>query len=144
MIAPRMTPELGERSHTTRRFRAFGAVLATALMATACAGSVLDTTPTENPIPTSTPEVTIAEIVTPTTPPPAAPRVYVVAEGDTLSGIADRFGTTTADIIELNDDMASPDNLSIGDELLVPAPETDADPVTPETSAPPETTTNTP
>ena len=52
--------------------------------------------------------------------------------------IADRFGTTAADIIELND-MTDPDNLSIGDELLVPAPEDDSDLYTPDTSAPPTT-----
>ena len=138
MIAPRMTPGHGERRPTTRRWAALGVALAVGLLLSACAGSVLDT-PTENPIPTTTPEVTIAEVVTPTTLPPTAPRVYVVASGDTLSGIAERFGTTAADIIELND-MADPDNLSIGDELLVPAPENDSEVFAPEDTLPPETT----
>ena len=139
MIAPRMTPELAERSRTRRPPRAvFVAALAAALVSAACAGSVLDSNPSENPLPTTTPEVTIAPVVTPTTLPPAAPRVYIVESGDTLSGIADRFGTTAADIIELNE-MTDPDNLSIGDELLVPAPEDDSDLYTPDTSAPPTT-----
>ncbi|MFA9563271.1 MAG: LysM peptidoglycan-binding domain-containing protein [Acidimicrobiales bacterium] len=112
-------------------------VLCAGLLLSACAGSVLDTTPSENPIPTTTPEVTIAEVVTPTTLSPAAPRVYVVAAGDTLSGIAERFGTTSADIIELNE-MADPDNLSIGDELLVPAPKNDSELFAPEDTLPPE------
>ena len=137
MIAPRMTPGHGERPRTTRRPFALGVVLCAGLLLSACAGSVLDTTPSENPIPTTTPEVTIAEVVTPTTLSPAAPRVYVVAAGDTLSGIAERFGTTSADIIELNE-MADPDNLSIGDELLVPAPKNDSELFAPEDTLPPE------
>lgn len=141
MIAPRMTPRHGERRPTTPRPAALTLVLAAGLLASGCAGSVLDT-PSENPIPTTTPEVTIAEIVTPTTLPPAAPRVYVVASGDTLSGIADRFGTTTADIIELND-LADPDSLAIGDELLVPAPENDSEVSQPEDTLAPETTADT-
>jgi LysM repeat protein len=137
-----MTPGHGERPRATRQPGALGVVLGAGLLLSACAGSVLDTTPSENPIPTTTPEVTIAEVVTPTTLPPAAPRVYVVAAGDTLSGIAERFGTTAAAIIELND-MDDPDNLSIGDELLVPAPEDDPELFAPETSAPSETTADT-
>ena len=138
MIAPRMTPRHGERRPTTRRSAALGLALAVGLLLSSCAGSVLDT-PTENPIPTSTPEVTIAEIVTPTTLPPTAPRVYIVASGDTLSGIAERFGTTSAEIIELND-LADPDSLAIGDELLVPAPENDSEVFQPEDTLPPGTT----
>jgi LysM repeat protein len=133
-----MTPRHGERRATTRRSTALGLALAVGLLLSACAGSVLDT-PTENPIPTSTPEVTIAEIVTPTTLPLTAPRVYIVASGDTLSGIAERFGTTSAEIIELND-LADPDSLAIGDELLVPAPESDSEVFQPEDTLPPGTT----
>ena len=135
MIAPRMTPRHGERVTTDRRPVALGLALSVGLLLTGCAGSVLDT-PTENPIPTTTPEVTIAEIVTPTTVPPTAPRVYIVEAGDTLSGIADRFGTTSADIIELND-LADPDSLAIGDELLVPAPENDSEVFQAEDTLPP-------
>ena len=135
MIAPRFTDE---HARTAPRPAALALVLSVGLLLSGCAGSVLDT-PSENPIPTTTPEVTIAPVVTPTTVPPAAPRVYIVASGDTLSGIADRFGTTAADIIELND-MADPDSLAIGDELLVPAPENDSEVFQPEDTLPPETT----
>ncbi len=138
MIAPRMTPRHGERTPTARRSPALGLALAFGLVLAGCAGSVLDT-PTETPIPTTTPEVTIDQIVTPTSQPPAAPRVYIVASGDTLSGIAEQFGTTAADIIALND-LADPDNLSIGDELLVPAPENDSEVFQPEDTLPPATT----
>lgn len=51
------------------------------------------------------------------TPTPAY-LVYVVQAGDTLSGIARRFGTTVEAIMELN--SLTSDLLSIGQELLIP------------------------
>jgi LysM repeat protein len=119
-----------------RRSLALGLILTVGLFLSGCAGSVLDTDPGGNPLPTTTPEVTIAQVVTPTTLPVAAPRIYIVASGDTLSGIAERFGTTAADIIELNS-MSDPDNLTIGDEFLVPAPETDSEVFQTEDTVPP-------
>jgi nucleoid-associated protein YgaU len=46
---------------------------------------------------------------------------YVVEPGDTLSSIATTFGTSAAELLELND-LDSPDRLSIGQELEVVAP----------------------
>lgn len=45
--------------------------------------------------------------------------VYEVAGGDTLSGIAARFGLTTAALVQAND-LASADFLSIGQSLILP------------------------
>jgi len=45
--------------------------------------------------------------------------VYEVAGGDTLSGIAARYGLTTAGLVQAND-LASADSLSIGQSLILP------------------------
>lgn len=64
-------------------------------------------------------------IVTPTpgTPPVAvtqAPdRRYVVAEGDTLSGIAARFGVTE-EALQTANGVDDPNRLVVGQELIVP------------------------
>lgn len=52
--------------------------------------------------------------------PTAGQQIHVVISGDTLGGIANRYNTTMAAIIDLNG-LANPDALSIGDELLIPA-----------------------
>lgn len=53
-------------------------------------------------------------------PPKGAPRQYTVKPGDTLGTIASDFGTTIAAIAETNS-IADPDNLKVGDVLLIPA-----------------------
>ena len=64
-------------------------------------------------------------IVTPTpgTPPVAdtqtPARRYVVAEGDTLSGIAARFGVTE-EALQTANGVADPNRLVAGQELIVP------------------------
>ncbi len=45
---------------------------------------------------------------------------YVVQDGDTLMGIAQRFGTTVDELVRLNN-LANPDSLAVGQELVVPA-----------------------
>ncbi len=74
-----------------------------------------DETPEATP---GTPEgsPTTAETVeaTPTT----GPRVHIVQSGDTLSGIADQYDTTVAELERLNPGIDS--NLNIGDEVIVP------------------------
>jgi len=45
--------------------------------------------------------------------------VHVVASGDTLSTIAQRYGVTIANIIEANS-LTNPNRLSIGQELVIP------------------------
>ncbi len=48
-----------------------------------------------------------------------AGRVHVVRIGDTLFGIAQRYGTTVAAIVEANG-IADPDRLEVGDTLVIP------------------------
>lgn len=67
--------------------------------------------------------------LTPTPAPPQPPtftpsptpetKVYVVAPGDTLSGIAETFGVSTQELMTLNG-LSSGDILSVGQELRVP------------------------
>jgi LysM repeat protein len=48
--------------------------------------------------------------------------LYVVEEGDTLSSIAARFGVTEDALIQLNG-LADPDDIEVGQILLVPPAE---------------------
>ncbi len=83
-------------------------------------------TPTNTQIPTETPTVTLTPSVT-ATPTPGAPFTYKVQEGDTLVGIIEAQGL--ADnlnalqlIIFLNPNV-DPNNLQVGNELLLPNPD---------------------
>jgi LysM repeat protein len=63
-------------------------------------------------------------VVTATPGPPPAPapgqqELYVVREGDTISGIAARFGVSEESILELNP-LSDRDALFVGQELIIP------------------------
>jgi LysM repeat protein len=74
-------------------------------------------TPTrETPLP-PLPTVTTTIAVTTT----LAPVFYVVAPGDNLAGIAERFGITVADLITANA-IADPNRIEVGQQLVVPPP----------------------
>ena len=76
-------------------------------------------TPIATPAPTPVPETPA-----PTPPPPASPagtQSYVVQEGDTLSAIANRFGTTVAAIQAANR-LGENDVINIGQVLVIPEP----------------------
>jgi LysM repeat protein len=45
---------------------------------------------------------------------------YVVQPGDTLSGIADRFGITVGQLLAANPQLANPDAIRAGDVLVIP------------------------
>ncbi|MBK8021487.1 MAG: LysM peptidoglycan-binding domain-containing protein [Chloroflexi bacterium] len=52
---------------------------------------------------------------------PEGAQLYTVQSGDVLGSIASRFGVTVRAIVEANE-MDNPDSLSIGQELIIPAP----------------------
>ena len=56
----------------------------------------------------------------PTAPPAPTPEVYTVAEGDTLSGIATKFGFTVDQILKANPQIKNPNKLAIGDQVTIP------------------------
>jgi LysM repeat protein len=68
--------------------------------------------PTASPEPTPIPEPT--------------PQVYVIKEGDTLSGIAREFGLTLDQLLAANaDTITNPNLIAVGDEIIIPVPPTD-------------------
>jgi LysM repeat protein len=48
-----------------------------------------------------------------------APQVHVVAAGDTLSAIAERYNTTVTEILRVNN-LVDPNRLAVGDRLSIP------------------------
>lgn len=81
---------------------------------------------TASPEPTSTPG---ARFLMPTPGGPPSPTrtptpeaiTYIVEEGDTLYEIALRFGVPLEDLIEANH-LENPNQLQVGQELIIPAP----------------------
>lgn len=56
----------------------------------------------------------------PTGPPPSGTTFYVVQRGDTLFGIAQRFGTTISVLLSLNPGITNPNLIFPGQRILVP------------------------
>lgn len=54
-------------------------------------------------------------------PPVGGGTTYIVERGDTLFGIAQKFGVTIQDIVNANT-LANPNNLAVGQELIIPPP----------------------
>ena len=48
--------------------------------------------------------------------------IYTVKAGDTLSGIAMKYKTTVAKLMELNE-IANPNWINIGQEIMIPNPD---------------------
>ncbi len=109
-----------------RTLLALAPALAVAL-AIGCGGSGDDRGPPElSAIPTATfPSVLPEPVIVGEVVPARRAATYTIQSGDTLAGIADRFGTTAETIAEVND-IADPTQLEVGQVLTIPgvAPET--------------------
>jgi LysM repeat protein len=82
-------------------------------------------TPTNTVIPTDTPTITLTPSETPT-PTPSSPFTYKVQEGDTLVGIIENQGLKdnkdALQLIIFLNPTVDPNNLKVGDEILLPNP----------------------
>ena len=118
----------------TRRTRIVVAALVCAVLAGAAVGfasqmtavSVVDPRPSVPP-PSPTASAQPSETATPSPTATATPDdgntvwLYTIAEGDSLSGIAIRFGTTTEELLALNPEYEDNENLvEDGAQVIVP------------------------
>ena len=71
-------------------------------------------------IATPTPKATPTTTPVPRPTPTPTPVVYSVQAGDTLSGIAGRFGLTLEQLVEANR-VVDPDSLQVGQQLTIPS-----------------------
>jgi LysM repeat protein len=79
-------------------------------------------TPTETATPqkpTATPTITLTPEPS-QTPTPSGPVTYIVELGDTLWTIAAKFGIDDIRLIMSANDLADPDAIFVGDELIIP------------------------
>lgn len=75
--------------------------------------------PSLTPGPSLTPAPPTATPAPTASPAPTGSQTYTVRSGDTLSGIAARFGTTVKILVELND-IADPRLIRVGQVLIIP------------------------
>ena len=77
-------------------------------------------TPTPTPTPISTPTLVSTPEATPTPTPTPTPLIeHTVLDGETISGIATRYGVTTQQIMELNPSL-DPNLIFTGEVILIP------------------------
>ena len=111
-----------------RRARAWAALsaaaLAVLLMATGCSGLVPATptpAPTESPAPSQPPPTLTAGPSAPGSSPTPAGVAYRIRAGDTLSSIAARFHRTMGQLLTANPGITDPDQIQIGEVIVIPA-----------------------
>ncbi len=74
-----------------------------------------------SPSPSATAQVTASP--SPTEEPAPTPQTYVIKQGDTLSKIAKRNDITLEQLLAANKEtIKDPDKISVGDEIIIPAP----------------------
>jgi LysM repeat protein len=114
-----LRPTLGfvAAPRTRRHYLAAAGPLAAVCVLTlsSCSGRAQD--PTPETVPTFI--IVTATAGPPPVPTPGEKQIYVVREGDTLSGIAARFGVTEDAILKLNP-MTDRNTLYVGQELIIP------------------------
>lgn len=76
---------------------------------------------TGTPGPSSVASAGPSASVEPTSTPAPTQQIYVVQSGDTLSGIAQRYGTTLEALRAANPQITNVDEIKIGDEIIIPA-----------------------
>ena len=52
--------------------------------------------------------------------PVGSPRLYKIKTGDSLAKIANKFGVAVQDILDANPDIANPDNIFVGQIIVIP------------------------
>lgn len=100
------------------RSRTTSALATAAVVLSSCTGSIIDDrTPLELRAATTT-----TTTPTTTTQPPAPTTTVVttheIVAGDTLGGLAGRYDTTVAELVEANE-LTDPDSVAVGDVLIV-------------------------
>ncbi|MCZ7571949.1 MAG: LysM peptidoglycan-binding domain-containing protein [Ardenticatenaceae bacterium] len=78
-------------------------------------------TPVATAIPTAPATSTVPPSPTPVPSPTPRVVIHVVQQGETLLAIAEQYGVTVPEIVELNG-LTNPDALQIGQELKIPQP----------------------
>ena len=75
------------------------------------------------PSPTPSASAVATASPSPTPEPEPTPQLYVIKEGDTLSGIAKKFDLTLEQLLAANEEtIKDPDRISVGDEIIIPVP----------------------
>lgn len=99
---------------------AAGALVFALAIAAACGGGGIDTPVVLDEVPTATPPAVLPDVlIVGQTELPVSSATYVVVDGDSLSAIADRFGTTVDEIVAAND-LEDAAVLFVGQELVIP------------------------
>ena len=120
-------------------------LLAATLLSFACGGGGDDLTPSNlDSIPTATPPAELPDpLIVARGEVPISGATYAVQAGDTISDIADQFGTTIDAIIEAND-LTDATSLDIGQLLIIPGTSDDETPAPGATDEPADEPTDEP